>query len=70
MIALNGGSGGFEIIKQIIKQAPNYLTAKSLLALEINPQHGELLNKLSIPIVLANDYNHLIRYAFIINTYN
>lgn len=68
VIALNGGSDGFEIIKQIIEQAPNYLTAKSLLALEINPQHGELLNKLSTSIILDNDYNNLIRFAFIINT--
>lgn len=66
-LALNGGKNGFNIIKRIIEQAPNYLAPNGLLALEIDPRQADLILAISPVAQFEKDNQGLIRYAFIKN---
>jgi len=66
-LALNGGKNGFNIIKRIIEQAPNYLAPNGLLALEIDSRQAELILAISPVAQFEKDNQGLIRYAFIKN---
>ncbi|MBS3999301.1 MAG: peptide chain release factor N(5)-glutamine methyltransferase [Desulfobulbaceae bacterium] len=64
-LALDGGKQGFEIIEKIIRQAPDYLMPKGLLALEIDPRQEKLIKNLVSHAQFEKDNQGFIRYAFI-----
>ncbi len=67
-LALNGGKNGFDIIKRIIEQAPNYLAPNGLLALELDPRQAEFILAISPAAQFEKDNQGMTRYAFIKNS--